>query len=89
MKKDGHISYSEVNSPCTAQYIITYLTSQDFSKYSSLYAKLYARYVYGGFWSTLLETKQNKAIKQIQEYIPDFWENKGIIIGGSIYMPKE
>ena len=89
LKKDGHISYSEVNSPYTAQYIITYSTSQDFSKYSSLYAKLYARYVYGGFWSTLLETKQNKAIKQIQEYIPDFWENKGIIIGGSSYMPKE
>lgn len=89
LKKDGHISYSEVNSPYTTQYIITYSTSQDFSKYSSLYAKLYARYVYGGFLSTSFETKQDKAIKRIQEYIPDFWENGGIIVGESSYMPKK
>ena len=67
----------------------TTFSGVDFSKYSSLYAKLYARYIYGGFWSTLLETKQDKAIKQIQEYIPDFWKNEGIIVGESSYMPKK
>ncbi len=89
LKKNGYISYSEDNSPYTATYIITYSTAQDFSEYSSLYAKLYARYVYGEFWTTLGPTKREKAIKQVQEYVSNFWEDPGIIVGECVYIQKK
>lgn len=89
LKKNGYISYSENESPYTARYIITYSTNQDFSNYSSLYAKLYARYIYGEFWGTMFATKREEAIKEIQQYIPNFWEDQGIIVGKSSYISKK
>lgn len=85
LKKNGYISYSEDNSPYNVRYIITYSASEDFTKYSYLYTKLYTRYIYGGDWSNYLV----KPIKQIQKSIPNFWENKGIIVGESCEIQKE
>lgn len=89
LKKNGYISYSEDNSPYTATYIITYSTAQDFSEYSSLYAKLYTRYVYGEFLITQSQTKREKAIKEVQKYVSNFWEDPGIIVGGCGYIQKK
>lgn len=88
LKKNGYISYTEDESPYTIKYIITYSTTQDFSEYSSLYAKLYARYVCGGMYETMYNTTQEKAIKQVQKYISNFWEDPGIIIGSCTYISK-
>lgn len=89
LKENGYISYSEDDSPYTARYIITYSTAQDFSEYSSLYAKLYARYVYGGCWTTMFATKREKLIKDVQQSISNFWVDPGIIVGESSYMLKK
>lgn len=89
LKKNGYISYTEDESPYTAKYIITYSTNQDFHEYSVLDAKLYARYVYGAYWDTYCDTKQKKAIKRVQKYISNFWEDSGIIVGRCSYIPKK
>lgn len=82
LKKDGIISYSEENSPYKVTYMITYSTAQDFSEFSSLYAKLYSRYVYGLVsWSFSGPDSQEKLIRNIQKIIPNFWEDSGIIVG--------
>lgn len=88
LKKNNYLSYSEKESPYTAQYIITYSTTQSFLEYSSLYAKLYARYIYGGHYFVLPVT-QKDAIKDVQEHISNFWENPGIIVGGCSYLPRK
>lgn len=88
LKKDNYLSYSEEESPYTAQYIITYSTTQSFLEYSSLYAKLYARYIYGGYYP-ILPVTQKDAIKDVQEHISNFWENPGIIVGGCSYLPRK
>lgn len=88
LKKNNYISYSEEESPYSVQYIITYSTTQNFLEYSSLYAKLYARYIYGGFF-LFAELTQKNAIKDIQKYISNFWENPGIIVGRCSFLPRK
>ena len=89
LKQNSYIEYTESETPYTAKYYILYSTSQDFSKYSILNAHLYARYVVGGFYSTLFSYKREKTIKDIQKYISNFWTEPGIIIGQSNYIPKK
>ena len=86
LKRNGHISYSEENSPYSVKYLITY------SEYSSLYAKLYARYIYGFNeipWYTRCSKKQEEVIKEVQKYVSNFWENPGIIVGEERYIQKK
>lgn len=89
VKKDGHKFYNEENTPYTNKYIITYSTSQDFSTYSMLNAKVYARCIIGSFYSTLFEGKREKAIKQIQKYVSNFWNDPYLLVGECTYLSKE
>lgn len=81
--KNGYVSYTEENSPYTREYIITYSTSQDFSEYSSLNVKLYARYIYGGWIGSFLPLSASfkNALRKVQKYISNFWTDPGVIVG--------
>ena len=81
IKKNGHVLYNEEDTPYTNNYIITYSTSQDFSTYSLLNTKIYARYIVGSFYSYFFSNRNN-LIKKIQEFIPDFGANPYILMGG-------
>ena len=76
LKKYDYIKYSEETSPYTTKYIITYSTVPDFSEYSSLNIKLYARYMYGCYLSGNL--------KKVRKIIPNFWIDPALIIGNEI-----
>ena len=78
----------EAESPYENKYYITYSSDADFSSYSTLSFKIYARYVIGEFWSSVLQYKQASLIKDIQKHIPDFWDNPNIIIGDCSYVSK-
>lgn len=95
LKEEEYISYSETETPYTAQYYITYSTSPDFLSYTHLYAKLYTRYIVGAdisdyesnFWGNGITKKQ----KDIQKHITNFWTVDGacdIIIGREGYILK-
>lgn len=88
IKKGECIHYSEAESPYENKYHITYSSDADFSSYSTLSFKIYARYVIGAFWSSVLQYKQASLIKDIQKHIPDFWDNPNIIIGDCSYVSK-
>lgn len=88
VKKGGYVSYTEDTTPYTNRYIITYSTSQDFSTYSALNTKVYARYIIGEFWSDSLCTKREKVIKAIAKFIPDFGTNPCILVGYADYLSK-
>lgn len=88
VKKGECIHYSEAESPYANKYYITYSSDADFSSYSTLSFKIYARYVIGEFWSSVLQYKQASLIKDIQKHIPDFWNNPNIIIGDCSYVSK-
>jgi hypothetical protein len=89
LKKDGHILYNEENTPYTNKYIITYSTSQDLSTYSMLNAKVYARCIIGSYYSTWLVGKREKAIKQIQKYVSNFWNDTYLLVGDCHYISKK
>ncbi len=89
VKKDGHNFYDENNSPYTNKYIITYSTSQDFSTYSMLNAKVYARCIIGSHYSTWFVGKREKAIGKIQKYVSNFWSDPYLLVGKCTYLSKE
>lgn len=90
VKKDGHKFYNEENTPYTKKYIITYSTSQDFSTYSMLYAKVYARCIVGSdFELYLWFSKKEKAIKKIQEYVSNFWIDPYLLVGSCTHLSKK
>lgn len=80
LKRGGYILFDEAQSPYTAQHYITYSTSPDFSTYSVLHAKLYARCIIG-FQNYIICRKREKAIKARQKYVSNFWEDPGVIVG--------
>jgi len=79
--------HNEAESPYTAQYYITYSTSQNFSTYSILHAKLYARCVIGCDHlncfrlSNGFRYNDQKLVKAFQKYVSNFWEDPGVIVG--------
>lgn len=87
LKKGGHISYTEEESPYYAKHLITYSCTSDFSTYSQLYAKLYARYVVGGYYSEWVSNRE-KLIKEIKKYIMNFWDDAGVMVGEATYIAK-
>ncbi len=54
-----------------------------------LNAKVYARCIIGSFYSTLFEGKREKAIKQIQKYVSNFWNDPYLLVGECTYLSKE
>lgn len=88
IKKGECIHYDEDESPYKNQYYITYSSREDFSSYSTLNFKVYARYVIGECWHSVLQYKRDGLIKDIQKYIPDFWNNPNIIVGEANYISK-
>lgn len=88
IKKGECIQYNESESPYENKYYITYSSHDDFSSYSTLNFKVYARYVIGESLQDILQYNRKSLIKDIQKYIPDFWTNPGIIIGGCSYISK-
>ena len=88
VKRDGHKLYDENDTPYTNKYIITYSTSQDFSTYSVLNAKIYARCIIGCNFSTY-EGYEEKLIKKIQKYVSNFWEDPYLLVGTCQSLPKE
>ncbi len=88
LKKGEYIQYTEETSPYANKYYITYSRNENFSSYSTLNFKIYTRYIIGEFWSSLLNYKKDDLIKEIQQYIPDFWKNPNIIIGECHYISK-
>ncbi len=87
VKKGGYVSYTEKTTPYTNRYIITYSTSQDFSNYSMLHAKVYARYILGEYQSNYFSNPKSM-IKDLQKFIPDLWTNPGVLVGESSYLSK-
>ena len=86
VKKYTHLSYNEETSPYTRKYVITYSESPDFSSYSMLYAKLYARYVVGCHWSFDSKGNSTKKIeKHIQKFISNYRNGSDILIGSTEY----
>lgn len=101
VKRNQYREFSENETPGYYKLLITYSFNQDFSTYSTLYSKVYARYVIGFFsgWSTMnkhINTyNKEKAVQKIkgrvQEFVPDFWDNFYRLIGGISYadLPKK
>ncbi|MBR2229761.1 MAG: hypothetical protein IJ886_05775 [Prevotella sp.] len=94
VKKDGHKFYNEENTPYTKKYIVTYSTSQDFSTYSMLYAKVYARCIVGSdfglyFSHHINNKKKEKVIKEIQKYVSNFWIDSYLLVGGCTALSKK
>lgn len=93
LKSYEHKFYNENDTPYSVKYIITYSQSPNFDTYSALSAKVYARCLIGGYtWDGVDHLrviswgkspwKVNKAIKQIQEVVSNFWDDQGILVGG-------
>ncbi|MBE6195939.1 MAG: hypothetical protein E7137_02455 [Rikenellaceae bacterium] len=77
---NGYLSYTEADAPYAVKYIVTYSTQPDFTNYATLQANLYARYLYGG-WLYSNGIGQDYVIKFTQQYIANFWIDKGVILG--------
>ena len=89
VKKDGHKFYNEENTPYTKKYIVTYSNSQDFSTYSMLYAKVYARCIVGSFCKEYILGKKEKAIKEIKKYVSNFWDDPYLLVGTYTHLSKK
>lgn len=88
LKTGDHIAYTEESSPYYAQHLITYSCASDFSTYSQLYAKLYARYVVAGDYRPWAQGS-DVMIKSIKKYIPNYWDVPGIMVGDVSYIGKK
>ena len=88
VKKNGHIAYDESNTPNCYRYILTYSTSQYFDTYSTLNAKVYVRYIVGGYYNNY-DSNAKKIIKKLKEYISNFWDDEYILVGSWGWLRKE
>ena len=87
--KKGQInSYTEDTTPYTNRYIITYSTTQDFSTYSTLNTKVYARYIVGEDINVTYCYNRERLTKGVAKFIPDFGTNPCILVGVDSYLSK-
>lgn len=99
VKRNEYKEFDESNAPSFSKLIITYSPYQDFSTYSTLYAKVYTRYIVGFFnkWNEMDlsyfgPNNKERAIKRIKEhvqgFVPDFWDNPYRLIGYASWTEK-
>lgn len=86
VKKGECVYYDEQESPYENRYFITYSTRADFSSYSILGFRIYARCIIGERYFSPYNEVQ--FIKGIQKYLPDFLNNPHLIVGDCIDVGK-
>lgn len=86
--------YSEIDTPYSNKYFISYATDSEFINSYSLNFELYAKYIVGAKikkdkWAMSLpdgdsgqsDVATSRMVSEIQNTIPDFWTNSLVIIG--------
>ncbi len=73
------VTYGEEESPYHNEYFITYSSSPDFSTYSTINFGVYSKYLVGTKNRVQFGRSEEKAVKNYQKYISNYWINKGIL----------
>lgn len=77
-------TFTEVSTPYSNKYLITYSTDSQFRNSLTVNFELYAKYLVGAEikqWRWSMINPTGRIVSEIKKTIPDFWTNSMVIIG--------